>query len=123
MPTSAFNKSILIGGGFQDNLGNPLSGGYLTFQLSHDGNATVLGAPNGVQVTAGVVTTIYLDQIGNLVKNTGIWSNDLLTPSGSYYLVKAYNAQGLLQWASPQQLYIQPYSSSINIGTLTPTTP
>ena len=121
--TSTYSKSILTGGGFQDNQGNPLSSGWLTFQLSHDGNVSTLGGPNGIQIAAGVITTFYLDVNGNLSSNTGLWTNDLLTPAGSYYTVRAYNSQGLEVWTSPQVFYIQPHAPSINLGTLTPNTP
>lgn len=121
--TSIFNKAQIIGGNFQDPSGGPLSSGWLTFQLSHDANLSLLGSPTGSQVTAGTIVTAYLDINGNLRSGFYLWTNDLLTPSGSYYTVKAYNSQGLLVWNSPQTFYIQPYATSISIGTLTPTTP
>lgn len=121
--SSSFLKTNLVGGSFQDNQGNVLSNGWLTFQLSHDANVAVLGSPTGSQVTAGQITTMLLNQNGSLCPLQYIWTNDVLTPAGSYYLVTAYNSQGLQVWANKQIMYIQPYTASINIGTITPNTP
>jgi len=120
---SAFKKANIVGGGFQDPSGNPLSNGWLVLRLSHDSNITVLGAPNGSQVAAGVAINLYLDTNGNLVANQYLWTNDSLSPSGSYYLLTAYNSNGVQVSAFPQTYFIQPYAVSINIGTLQPNTP
>ena len=77
---SAFKKANIVGGGFQAADGSPLSNGWLVLRLSHDSNITVLGAPNGSQVTAGIPINIYLDTNGNLVSNQYLLTNDLLNP-------------------------------------------
>ncbi len=120
---TSYQKSNIVGGSFQDPQGNPLNNGYLVFRLSHDSNVTTLGAPTGAQVTAGVQITMFLDQNGNLVPNQYLWTNDVLTPSGSYYRVTAYNSQGIQIWNFPQNFFIQPYAAQINIGSLEPTIP
>lgn len=116
------DKAILIGGKFQDNAGNPLSFGWITLTLGHDENASFLGANSGSQVISGVTTKITLDINGNLTANTGIWTNDLLLPSGSYYTVRAYNSSGLQVWLSPQ-IWTLTYSATIDVGSIIPTTP
>ena len=122
MPSS-FQKAQIVGGGFQSADGSPLSNGYLIFRLSHDSNVAVLGGPTGSQVTAGIQIKIILDNIGNVVSGQFLWSNDLLTPSGSYYRVTAHNSQGIQVWAFPQNFFIEPYAPSINIGTIEPNVP
>ena len=120
---SSYSKATLTGGGFSDASGNPLNNGYLLLTLSHDENISTLGSPTGIQIVAGIQVKIFLDGIGNIVANQSVWTNDVLTPSGSYYTVVAYNNSGLQVWANPQILYIQPYEPTINFGTLTPQTP
>lgn len=119
---SIYSKAILTGGNFQDNTGNPLSCGYLVFTLAHDENVSLLGSSTGSQVVSGIQTTFYLDMNGSVVSNSGIWTNDNLTPAGSYYIVKAYNSSGLEVWVSPQ-IWTLTYSPTINIGTIQPVTP
>ena len=119
---STYNKVNIIGGGFQDSSGNPLSNGFLTFDLTHDGNICTLGAPTGVQVTSGQTTKYTLNVVGNLNPNQYIWSNDLLTPSGSYYSVIAYDRNGIQVWGSPQK-FILTYSVTLDLGTVTPLVP
>jgi hypothetical protein len=122
MPSS-FQKAQIIGGAFQDPSGNPLSNGYLTFVLSHDSNVAVLGGPTGAQVVAGIQIKFLLDNVGNLVSGQFLWTNDALTPAGSYYRVTAFNSQGIQVWANPQNFFIQPYAATINIGTIQPNVP
>lgn len=120
--TTVYQKATLTGGGIQDSQGNPLSNGWLVWTLSHDSNLTVLGSPNGTQVVSGVSTKMYLDQNGNILGSPTLWTNDLLTPSGSYYTVKAYNHAGLQVWSVPQ-IFTLTYSPTINFGSLTPIIP
>jgi hypothetical protein len=120
---SAFSKANIIGGAFQAADGTPLSNGWLVLTLSHDSNVSTLGGPNGIQVASGLKVTLFLDTNGNLVPNQYIWTNDLLSPSGSYYTVIAYTFQGTVAWSFPQTFFIQPYSPTINIGTIQPNTP
>ena len=121
--SNTFNKAQIIGGAFQDASGNPLSNGWLTFKLSHDGNVAVLGGPAGSQVVSGITSKLLLDGIGNICANQYLWTNDTLSPSGSYYTVKAYNFQGIEVWNSPQTFVLAPYAPTINLGTFTPLVP
>ena len=121
--TFAYQKANIIGGNFQNPSGLRLSNGFVTFQLSHDSNISTLGGPGGAQVTAGVPMSFPLDTNGNFVGGVFLWTNDLLTPSGSYYLVNVYDSSGIVVWNFPQQFYIQPYAATISFGTLQPNTP
>jgi len=120
-----FNQIYLVGGAFQDSSGNPVSLGWLEWKLSHDSNICILGSAAGMQVTAGVPVKIFLDQNGNARPNQHIWPNDELTPEGSYYRVKLYNAQGLEVWAVPQIFTLVGYTQGqqVDLGTLQPLEP
>lgn len=113
------SKAQLINGAFQDNEGNPLNNGLLRFTLSQDSN--IASSPYQ-QVLAGPVTTIYLDNNGNVSGTQYIWTNDVLSPSGSYYTVDAYNNQGLKVWGAPQYWTLT-YSATIDLGSLPDTNP
>lgn len=122
---NTFKQVSLVGGAFQDSSGNPLAAGWLEWKLSHDSNICILGSTSGSQVTAGIPVKIFLDQNGNVGPGQTIWPNDQLTPSGSYYTVKAFNSQGLEVWLVPQLFTIAGYASEqqVNLGTLQPTEP
>jgi hypothetical protein len=122
MSITPLSKAILTGGKFQDSAGNPLSLGYLLFTLNHDGDATLLGAPTGSQVIAGVRVKFPLDMNGSVTSNSGIWTNDVLQPTGSFYTVTAFNSSGLEVWASPQ-IFMFTYAPNIDLGTQIPILP
>jgi hypothetical protein len=86
-------KTQLLGGGFQDSLGNPLANGYLKMKLSQD--ATVSGV--GI-VCSGIELTILLDVNGNVVTSPAqsVWANTggVLSPINTYYKVTGYTAEG-----------------------------
>lgn len=94
-------KVQLSGGAFQDAAGNVLADGYLLMQLSQDGS--VNGAD---QVAAGIVLKIYLDANGNVSSNPAqyVWPNDAISPSGTFYTVSAYTANGQLVWGPNSQV-------------------
>ncbi len=117
-----FNKANVTGGGFQDNQGNRLAGGYLTLTLSHDSNVYLLGSFTGSQVVAGQVTKLYLNNLGDLFPNQFVWTNDQLTPAGSFYTVRAYNSSGLQVWQAPQT-WMLTYAPTIDVGYLSPNVP
>ncbi len=81
----------IVGGSWQDSLGNPLALGYLTFRLNTDGQS-------GVQVSAGRLVTIPLDSTGNIAGTVLLWPNDQLTPAGTTYSIIAYTAAGQSIW-------------------------
>ncbi len=120
--SSSYNKAKLIGGAFQDSSGTPLSNGKVVWTLSHDSNVATLGGPTGSQIVAGIDTTAYLDMNGNVSGSFYLWTNDILTPTGSYYTVRAYNSSGLEIWSVPQ-IFTLKYAATIDIGTLEPTIP
>lgn len=84
----------IINGGWQDALGNPLALGYLTFRLITDGQS-------GVQVAAGRLVTVPLDDDGNISGTVLLWTNDSLVPAGTTYSIIAYTAQGQPVWQNP----------------------
>jgi hypothetical protein len=124
MPTPIFYKINLTGGSFQNPSGNALSLGYLEWRLNHDSNICILGGPFGSQVVAGITVKTYLDMSGNIISGS-LWPNDQLTPSGSYYTVRAFDMNGIEIWAVPQIFILQGYVSGqvVDVGTLTPVQP
>jgi hypothetical protein len=95
-------KVQLIGGPFQDALGNPLSNGYLVMQLQHDAVALNTG-----QIVGNASVRIPLDINGYIQGTvTGaplyIWPNDILSPSGGNYIIWAYDSVNRLVWDNPQ---------------------
>jgi hypothetical protein len=112
MPVVTHFRSI-IGGNFQDALGNPLALGYVTFQLSVD--AVTLG---GQQIAAGRIVTVDLDSSGNADGSMSLWSNDYMNPVTTVYKIKAYNAAGLQAWVSENR--IPDGTPTFDLGSLTP---
>jgi hypothetical protein len=108
-------STVLTGGNFQDLSGNPLANGYLTFRLNTD--AAILGNSSNVQVSAGVITRVTLDSNGNVSGVVPVWPNDILTPSNTVYIVKAYSAAGELCWSSENVI---PSGGTFDIGTWIP---
>jgi hypothetical protein len=94
----------IIGGGFIDSLGNPLANGYLILSLSQD------GIVNGTtQVCAGREIVVPLDSNGNVVTSPPyyLWPNDVITPSGTFYVVSAYTSKGQLVWGPNAQTVLK----------------
>lgn len=73
-------KCIISGGGFQDSLGNPLALGSVSVYLQQDVNI-------GVQVCAGIKTTLNLDTDGNVTGSPTLWGPVT-------YLMTPFSAQG-----------------------------
>lgn len=113
--------NTLTGGAFQDFEGNPLVNGYLIFELSHDEQETAT-SPSG-QVVGGLKKQIQLDANGNAAVGSQVWSNDVMVPAGSYYIVNAYRANGATAWLSRQFWTIPSSPSPFDLGTLTPINP
>lgn len=109
MPT----KTQLTGGSFQDTEGNPLAGGYLTMELSQDTQIST-----NVEICAGFVVLVGLDDNGDVRSDEGlIWANDVMTPTNTFYLVRAFSAEGQLVWGPNAQ---QVTGSSFDVGTWVP---
>lgn len=107
-------KNTISGGNFQDAEGNTLAGGHLVMQLSQDAATS-----DGVQVAAGFVVTIELDNNGDVVNGAAVWPNDVLLPVGTFYNVSAFSAQGALVWGpNAQQVFSTP--TPFDIGTWIP---
>lgn len=112
----------IIGGPFQDALGNPLANGYLVFQLQHD--ATVSGAVNG-QIVGGISIRVPLD-VNGFIQGTvsgspiKIWPNDILRPGNTSYIVWAYDANNRLAFDNPQVQQVLSVPSPYNINNWTP---
>ncbi len=89
MPTS--KQTVVLG--FQDSLGNPLTGGTVTFDLNVDiSTATALGPQINARQTASAICD------SNGVITVKLWPNDVLVPSGSVYFVQAYTSLGQPVW-------------------------
>lgn len=107
-------KIAIVGGSFQDALGNPVAGGTLTLQLTQD--AMINGGATG-QVCSGIEASIILDGSGNASAN--VWPNDQLTPSTTSYKATVYTSTGQLAWG-PQYETITG-SGPFNLDTWVPT--
>jgi hypothetical protein len=90
-------KTQLIGGSFQDSLGNPLENGYLILHLSQDCLVSGVGT-----IAAGIDVQVQLDSTGNVASSTStppaanqfIWSNLVMTPQNNFYRVTGFTAAG-----------------------------
>lgn len=108
-------------GNFVDMEGTPLSGGYLLWELSHDERYSVSNS----QIVAGLKIRITLDTNGNVPTNppTLIYSNDTLTPTGSFYTVRAFKSDGTEAWKSAQYFQLNAAPDPLDLGTLVPVNP
>ena len=96
----------LTGGNFTDSEGNVLANGYLTFQLSQDGNVAGVG-----NLCSGITVKIQLDSTGNVagvsstppVSNQYLWANANISPINTFYKVTGYTAAGQRAWGRNQQ--------------------
>lgn len=109
----------LVGGPFQDALGNPLSNGYLVFQLQHDAVAL-----NSGQIMGNMSVRVPLDINGRIQGTVVgapvfIWPNSALLPAGGNYIIWAYDSVNKLAWDNPQ---IQQVGSAnpFNVNTWVP---
>jgi hypothetical protein len=120
VPSSLNPATIqLLGGPFQDALGDPLSNGFLIFQLQHDGLAYNTG-----QIVGNLSVRVPLDINGRIQGTTMgapvyIWPNSVLLPSGGTYLVWAYDSSNRLVWDNPQVVTVVG-STSFNMNTYVP---
>lgn len=103
----------VVGGDFQDAMGNPLVRGYVTFRLSTDAMTQ-----NNLQIDAGRVVTVTLDNTGNADGTSNIWANDYMTPTDTVYRIKAYSAAGQQAWESEN--VIPSGAATFDLGSLVP---
>jgi hypothetical protein len=85
-------RCSLSGGGFQDSLGNPLSLGTVEVTLQQDVNV-------GVQICAGIKSTLQLDSDGNVAGSPTLWGPVT-------YLMTPFSADG-------QKASVQPFSITV----------
>jgi hypothetical protein len=120
---SAPTKVQLIGGHFQDAMGNVLAEGSLTMELVQDEQ---LSSSTG-QVCGGIKITIPLDEEGNVFGTSGdesepnqyVWPTDVMTPSGASYTVWGYTAEGELAWGPNYNLLV-PSGSTFDVDNWIP---
>lgn len=105
----------IVGGLFQDINGNPLANGSIVFELNQDSQVN-----GNVQICSGYKITVLLGSNGSVAAPAFLWTNDLITPSGSFYMISAYTAAGQLIYG-PSANRILSSPSPFDLGTLTPT--
>ncbi len=73
------------------------------------------------EVAAGYTVRIDLDNTGNVVASPAqsVWPNDQLLPSGTFYNVSGFSAQGALVWG-PNAQQVPSTPSPFNVGTWVP---
>jgi hypothetical protein len=113
-------KNQIVGGPFQDALGNPLANGYLIFQLQHDGAVTGTG-----MIMGNISVQIPLDANGNISGTSGgtdyyIWPNDQIVPAGGTYIIWAYDSNNRLAWDNPQVQQVLSSPSPFNVDAWIP---
>lgn len=111
----AGQKVQLIGGPFQDALGNALSNGYLIFRLQHDAVAPFAG-----QIVGNISIRVPLDVNGFIQGTSGgvaifIWPNDVLFPANGNYVIWAYDSANRLAWDNPQVQQVLSHPSPFNV--------
>ncbi|SRR6266851_6179781 len=82
----------IIQGFFQDALGNPLAFGFLNIRLNTDATT------GSTQVSAGIITRVPLDAVGNVSGIVVLWPNDQLSPAKTVYVLSAYDFRNQLVW-------------------------
>jgi hypothetical protein len=105
----------ITGGAFQDPAGNVLNGGSISFQLSSPAQTI-----NDGQAVQDITITYPLNASGSVAASP-LYGNDQLTPTGTFYSVRIYNAAGALV-RGPENWVIGG-SSPIDLGTIAASTP
>jgi hypothetical protein len=114
------SKVQLIGGPFQDALGNALSNGYLIMQLQHDAVALNTG-----QIVGNLSVKIPLD-INGYIQGTVVgapifvWPNSILLPANGNYIIWAYSSTNQLVWDNPQVQQVLSSPSPFNVNAWIP---
>jgi hypothetical protein len=112
----AYQKTRIFGGSFQTSSGSPISNGWLRMKLNQDSNVSL---PTS-QVVGGVSIKVPLDNLGRIAGNVYVWTDDILNPTKSFYVVDAYTSQGLLAWIAPQY-WVLASGGPIDVGNIIPT--
>jgi len=109
----------LIGGGFQDFLGNPPANGYLKMKINNPVEAYTVG--NEVIEGSDVHFTIKLDSNGNCVTGQYVYSTSVLTPTCEY-IYTAYAADGTTA-SAPQIVTVPSSGATYNVSLWVPNYP
>ena len=116
--------NYLIGGGFQDSDGNVLANGKLVLTLSApctDLATSLVGICNQYDLS------YTLDTDGNVAATPAVqpvWANNLIAPSGTYYMARVFSSAGQLCWGpNPQVINATVNQQPINISTWIPANP
>ena len=113
----AATKAVLMGGAFQDGLGNVLANGYLTMKLSQDAAVSGVGI-----ICSGIEITINLDVNGNVVSSPAqsVWANTggVLSPVNTFYKVTGYTAKGQRAFGPSNQQVAA--GATFNLGSWVP---
>lgn len=111
----------LIGGGFQDFLGNPLANGYL--KMSVNNPVEVYTAGHEVVEGNDIKFTIKLDSNGNVSQSPAqyVYSNTILSPTCEY-VYTAYAADGTTA-SAPQIVTVPDLSQTYNVSLWVPNNP
>jgi hypothetical protein len=111
----------LEGGNFQSAAGAVVAKGTLLFTLSHD-EEYVAGSS---QIVSGEKFSVTLDSNGNIPASPPflVYSNDILLPGGSYYIVILYDATGAQVWSNPQFWSLASTPNPLDVGTIVPSNP
>jgi hypothetical protein len=121
VPASLVGSKVqIVGGPFQDALGNALSNGYLVFQLQHDAVALNVG-----QIMGNVSVRVPLDINGYIQGTVSgapiyMWPNNILLPAGGTYLIWAYDSSNRLAWDNPQVQSVLSSPSPFNVDAWIP---
>lgn len=115
----AITQVQLIGGPFIDSELNVLANGTLLMELSQDEQITV--APLG-QACGGIKIHIKLDASGNVVTSPEqfVLPTDKMNPSGAFYTVWGYAADGQLAWGPNYNLLVPTGSGTFNVDNWVP---
>ena len=106
----------IVGGSFQDLLGNPIAYGYLKLELAQTG--PVVGASEICDMSA---VMLALDASGNISVSPPqyVWPNDADSGVITYYRASVYSATGQLVWG-PNSQRVLSTTSPFNVGTWVP---
>ena len=106
----------VVGGAFQDTAGNVLVDGYLILQLSQDSTVNT-----NTMICSGYEIKIPLNSSGSVASSPAyyVWTNDLISPSTTFYTIYAYSANGQLVWG-PNYCYILSTPSPFDLGAIVP---
>lgn len=109
---------IELTGNFQNFDGTPLANGYLVFELSQPSSVQGPSVAGVAYICNGIKIRINLDADGNVIVGQNLWGNDAISPTGTYYSVTGYTAQGQPVYGPNYQTVTG--SGTFDIGTWVP---